>query len=380
VRHVRQVARGPLEVGSGEAPLDACGHRRVCNPREGRSGSNSPLATTGNFPVQRNPVSRSTGIELDGGEEVEAYVGSQHSIVHPRYRTKKRRGVRRLFTLRRLASAATAIVFAVSFSSISTAGASTETVTSGGLTATFTYHGIYPQSRTSHLTISMSGQVLYDQVVRSAWCGNECSPNVIAGTRSVLHVVRPQAKGQLAVVLDLYSGGAHCCSVEQVFSFNASSRTFEKVERNFGDPGVRIVNLDVGGSVDFLSADDAFAYAFTDYAASGMPIEILSFTHHSFHNVTRSFPSLIAKDAHEWMRAFNAQSGGHYLDTVGVVAAWAADEDMLGHSTAVTSFLSAQVQDGHLNGSLSPVEPSGQKFVIELQKFLRQHGYANGHV
>jgi len=33
-----------------------------------------------------------------------------------------------------------------------------------------------------------------------------------------------------------------------------------------------------------------------------------------------------------------------------------------------------------LNGSLSPVEPSGQKFVIELQKFLRQHGYANGHV
>jgi hypothetical protein len=301
-------------------------------------------------------------------------------VVHVRYRTKRGRGVRRIFTLRRLASAATAVVFVVTFSSISTAGASTETVTSGGLTAAFTYHGISPQSRNSHLTISKSGQVLYDQVVRSAWCGNECSPNVIAGARSVLHIVHLQAKGQLAVVLDLYSGGAHCCSVEQVFSFNATSRTFEKSERNFGDPGVRIINLGVGGSVDFLSADDAFAYAFTDYAASGMPIKILSFSHHSFHNVTRSFPSLIAKDAHEWMSAFDAQSGDHYQDTVGVVAAWAADEDLLGHSTAVTSFLSAQVQEGHLNSPLSPVEPSGQKFVIELRKFLRQHGYVSGHV
>jgi hypothetical protein len=359
--------------------VDACGHRRLCIPRESGSGSNTPLATTPNLPVRRNPVSRPTGIGIDGGEEVEANSGSHYVRGSRAVPYEKRRGVRRLFTLRRLASAATTMVLAVTFSSISTAGASTETVTSGGLTAAFTYHGSNPQSRASHLTISMSGQVLYDQVVRSAWCGNECSPNVIAGARSVLHVVHPQTKEQLAVVLDLYSGGAHCCSVEQVFSFNANSRTFVKSERNFGDPGVRIVDLGVGRSVDFLSADDAFAYAFTDYAASGMPIEILGFSHHSFHNVTRSFPSLIARDAREWMTAFDAQSGGHYQDTVGVVAAWAADEDMLGHSSAVTSFLSAQMREGHLNSSLSPVASSGQKFVVELQKFLRQHGYVNGH-
>jgi len=75
------------------------------------------------------------------------------------------------------------------------------------------------------------------------------------------------------------------------------------------------------------------------------------------------------------MSAFEAQASGHYQDTVGIVAAWAADEDMLGPSKVVTDFLSTQAKAGHLNSSLSPVESSGQKFVIELQKFLRQHGY-----
>jgi hypothetical protein len=280
-----------------------------------------------------------------------------------------------MFTLRRLAGTATAVVLLAVSSTVSSAGASTETVTSGDLNAAFTYYGAYPQSRSPHLTISNNGNVLYDRVVRSAWCGTECSPNVIASARKVLHIVHLRPNGQLAVVLDLYSGGAHCCSVEQVFSFNACSRTFQMSERNFGDPGVRLVDLGAGRSVDFLSADDSFAYAFTDYAASGMPIEILSFSHNTFHNVTRSFPSLIAKDAHQWMSAFEAQASGHYQDTVGIVAAWAADEETLGPSKVVTDFLSTQAKAGHLNSSLSPVELSGQKLVIELQKFLRQHGY-----
>ena len=105
------------------------------------------------------------------------------------------------------------------------AGATTETVTSGTLSVRFTYHGDAPQSRSSRLVISQGGKTLYDQLVRSRWCGLQCAPNVIAGARTVVHIVRFQSAGPTVVVLDLYSGGAHCCSVEQVYWYNAAAIT-----------------------------------------------------------------------------------------------------------------------------------------------------------
>lgn len=270
---------------------------------------------------------------------------------------------------------ATAVVVVSLFASISTVGAATQTVTKENVTATFTYHGTSPLSQNPHLRVSLNGKVVYDQPVTSEWCGKECSPNVIVGARKVVHIVHLQPKGLPSVVLDLYSGGAHCCAIEQVYSFKPNSATVEKTEHNFGDPGVQLVKLGANGSFDLLSADDTFAYAFTDFAASGLPIELLSFSHDAFHNITRSFPDLIAKDANQWMSAFRAQASTRYQDSVGVVAAWAADEDMLGHSAAVAGFLANQAKAGHLNSALSPDTPSGQKYVIALQNFLRKHGY-----
>jgi hypothetical protein len=268
-----------------------------------------------------------------------------------------------------------AVIVASLFASITTAGATTQSSTVGDVTATFTFHGTSPLSQNPHLEIVVKGKMIYDAAVSSKWCGKECSANVIAGARKVIHIVRLQPSGSPSVVLDLYSGGAHCCFIEQVYSLTPNSSTVHKSEHDFGDPGVRLVTLGTGGSIDFLSANDFFAYEFTDYAASGEPIEILSFSHDAFHNVTRSYPQLIAKDASQWMSAFHAQASTHYQDSVGVVAAWAADEDMLGHSGTVARFLAAQAKAGHLNSALSPITPSGQKYVVALQKFLRKQGY-----
>jgi hypothetical protein len=277
------------------------------------------------------------------------------------------------FTLRRVTTIAAAAV--VSLLTLSfPAGAATQTVRSGSVTASYSYHGSPPLSNNSRLKISVDGKLVYDQAVTSKWCGSTCSPNIIARDRTVVHIVHLSRSGPPSVVLDLYSGGAHCCFVEQVYS-PANSQGTRKTEYNFGNPGVRLVELGADGSYDFLSADNDFAYAFTDYAASGMPIEIFSYSHDAFHNVTVSFPSLIRQDAAQWMKAFRSQAATHYQDSVGLVAAWAADEDMLGHSRAVARFLATQAKAGHLNSALNPVTPSGQKYVIALQKFLRKHGY-----
>ncbi len=262
------------------------------------------------------------------------------------------------------------------FALVSSAGAATETVTAAGLTVTYSYHGSSPLTLSSHLKIERGGRVLYDAAVTSKWCGSECSPNVIASAKKVVHIVNLQPGGSPSVVLDLYTGGAHCCSVEQVYAFSATSSKVHKTERDFGDPGARLERLGAGGSFDFVSADDDFAYAFTDFAASGLPIQVLSFSNGSFHNVTRSFPRLITRDALQWMSAFTAQSSDHYADSVGVVAAWAADEDMLGHSTTVARFLATQSAAGHLKSELNPTTLGGHRFVVALQRFLRRNGYA----
>jgi hypothetical protein len=72
------------------------------------------------------------------------------------------------------------------------------------------------------------------------------------------------------------------------------------------------------------------------------------------------------------MRAFKAQAKQHYSDSVGVIAAWAADEDLLGHTKLVSRFLHEQAVAGHLN---APFGTGGTRFVAKLQKFLRRRGY-----
>ena len=146
-----------------------------------------------------------------------------------------------------------------------------------------------------------------------------------------MQVLDLEDNGQPDVVLDLYSGGAHCCSIEQVFSFDPGTMTYGMTQHDFGDPGEQIVDLGHNGRFEFLTADDSFAYEFTDFAASGLPIQILTFSGGRFLNVTRSYPGLIAKDAARWMKASSSMAKQHYSDSVGLAAAWAADQELLGH-------------------------------------------------
>jgi hypothetical protein len=282
--------------------------------------------------------------------------------------------VQHRFTLRAMAAIAAATAVSLFVLTLPAVGA-TQTARSKDLIVTYTYRGTPPLSSHSRLKISEGGKLVYNQIVTSQWCGSECSPNIIARDRKVVHIVRLDGSARPSVVLDLYSGGAHCCFVEQVFSLAKDSQVVHKAEYNFGNPGVRLVKLKAGRGYDFLSANNDFAYEFTDFAASGMPIEIFNFSNDAFHNVTLSFPNLIRSDAAQWMKTFRSQASTHYQDSVGFVAAWAADEDMLGHSAAVSRFLAAQAKAGHLNSALTPITPSDQKYVVALQDFLRKHHY-----
>jgi len=252
--------------------------------------------------------------------------------------------------------------------------ATTQTATAGNVTATFTFQGKVPNFHGLRLTIARGGTVVYDQPVVSKFCAKLCWPGpAVAAKRPAVQVVDLEHTGDPDVVLNLFSGGAHCCTVIQIFSFNAAASSYSQTERVFGDPDARIVDLSHDGRFEFLTADDSFAYRFTDFAASGLPIEIVTFAGGHFTDVTRNYPGLVAKDAAFWLKAFKSQARQGYPDSVGVIAAWAADEDLLGHSKQVSRYLRAQAAAGHLNAGDGA---GGAKFVANLQKFLRRHGYS----
>jgi hypothetical protein len=176
--------------------------------------------------------------------------------------------------------------------------AQTETASSGAVTATFSFTaGAQNTYATKTLTISRSGQVVYDQPVASSYCGP-------------------------------------------------------------------------GGRDEFITADDSFAYAFTDYADSGLPIKIVAFAGGRFTDVTRQHPKLIAADAARYLKAFKHDLG----NGDGLIAAWAADEDNLGHTSLVASTLAKYLKAGELR---SGNYPSAQKFIKALGKLLKKDGYVH---
>jgi hypothetical protein len=262
------------------------------------------------------------------------------------------------------------------------AAAATNTASLGKVTATLTYQKAYPvagnigtpEARNSILTIRVGGRLVYRAGVYSPVCARLCwpEPTYGLGTGDPLRVVR-LAAGSPDVVLGLYSGGAHCCFIDQVFS-PGSGTFYAKTEVELGDPGARLVTLPGNPYVALLTADDTFAYAFTDFAASGLPIKILRVVSHRVTDVTRQYPSLIRADASRWLSAFYAQASSHYDDSVGVIAAWAADEYLVGRVGAANQFLRQQAAAGHLNSLLIPSQKA-TVFVALLEKFLSQHGY-----
>jgi hypothetical protein len=236
--------------------------------------------------------------------------------------------------------------------------------------ATISYTGSRSAPEHLRLRIARDGRVVYNRPVTvRKECGNP-SCQALAPTLRVLGL---QPGGEPAVILSLWTGGANCCEIDQVFSWAPAAGTYAEAGRNFGFAGATPRDLDHNGLHEFVSADNSFKYEFTDGAASGLPLEIFRFSAGRFHDVTRRYPKLIRRDAALWLQSFKANL--RYHDTVGLIAAWAADEELLGHRRLVSSYLAKQLREGHLTVPQGSFSPGGRRFVRNLNRFLRRHGY-----
>ena len=151
-------------------------------------------------------------------------------------------------------------------------------VSASGTSATLTYEagsaGQGEPYSQLHLTIARGGRSAFERPVDAILCGKSCWPAVGIAGNPVLRIADLERDGSPDVILNLYSGGAHCCSITQVYRYDPGSRSYAIVQHDFADPGSLLRTL--GGAYVFFSADDRFAYAFTSFAYSGLPLAIWS--------------------------------------------------------------------------------------------------------
>jgi hypothetical protein len=194
------------------------------------------------------------------------------------------------------------------------------------------------------------------------------STDSAAPSEEPLCLARFVGADQAAVLLGLYTGGAHCCTVVRAMSLSGSGAS-PFIERNLGNPTAALSAE--GDHAVVVTADDAFSYAFTDYADSGAPIQTLEVQHGQFVNTSKQHQRLVAADTQKWMDLFNRQPA----NPLGYLAAWAADQCLAGQDAQVWATISTYQDQGKLPAS--PFSPGGAAFVQQLHQFLGEHGYCS---
>ncbi|MCP9491929.1 MAG: hypothetical protein MSC31_18950, partial [Solirubrobacteraceae bacterium MAG38_C4-C5] len=180
--------------------------------------------------------------------------------------------------------------------------------------------------------------------------------------------------GEPEVLLPLFSGGAHCCTFVQVLYLNKDSTGYGVATKAFGNMSFDLENVDGRGRPELRTSDDRFSYRFSCYACSGNPVRIYRYDNGKFLERTRLYPRAVRADSQRWYRVYRQGRGSG--DVRGLLAAWAANEYRLGHSSRVRRELGRAVRRGW-------VSPQGQydsgkfrrAYVRDLHGFLDRAGY-----
>jgi hypothetical protein len=253
--------------------------------------------------------------------------------------------------------AALILLTAVVLAAPAGAAAKTVTVSAGGLKATLSYGNGERSTTSQQLLITQHGKPVYEEPVPATGCFKLCTPE----GHDPLQVADLYGDDGEDVVLTLFTGGADCCTIDDVYVPSAATQSYVLDQHNFGEAGAKLEPIGPHARSLFVSANNAFYCEFSACYASGLPLQIFEFSGERFVDVTRQHPKLIAEDASKWIKLYYK----HPAQGQGLIAAWAADEDNLGLEATVRTVLQLQTADGHLKAS----------FVTSLQSFLARHHY-----
>lgn len=165
------------------------------------------------------------------------------------------------------------------------------------------------------------------------------------------------------VIVNLFTGGAHCCTYSLIYRYDADTQGYVSQRFDWQHSGYSLVDLDKDGVPEFQTVDNRFAYRFASFAASGMPALIYQYQAGELVDVTRRFPKVIYSNATQmWSFFEDARKGDGEMK--GALAAYVADKCLLG-----------QGRDGWQRVQQAYRMDDRQAFFSDLKTFLQESGY-----
>ena len=252
---------------------------------------------------------------------------------------------------------------------------------SGPVTATMTATGavsdaIITDATGLRLTIARSGEVAFTGGLRP--CRFGCETNDPTGARvAELHLADLDGDGEAEVLVDRSDGFTPCCTLETaILRRNPATGGYGEIDRHWGE-SYRIANLDADRHAELVTGDMRFYQRFAPRVAGfQLPVKILQLRGPALVDVTRAHPAQIRRDARSLSRLIRSTDAiadgrrreNRNLARAGLrpqLAAYVAEERMLGRRAVGERRVSAEVARGH-------VTPA---FRRALRRFLDRLGY-----
>lgn len=234
----------------------------------------------------------------------------------------------------------------------------TQTAEAGNVQVELTYQPRESLADNFRIQISRAGQTVLEAAV---------PPDESLRRFSNLEVRDLNGDQEPEVVVDLFSGGAYCCTSSYIYGYNAAQGTYRPIKQFWGSPSYRLEDLDADNVPEFVSGDYRFDAQFTAHAASGLPVQIWQYRRSQMQNVTRNYPKLIYEDAvQQWQNyTFSKDLGASSVR--GFLAAYLADKHLLG-----------QGQEGWQLVQQAYQYSDRRQYFIDLRDFLQKNGYITG--
>jgi hypothetical protein len=265
-----------------------------------------------------------------------------------------------------------------------TLGPHTETGSSGSVAATLTYTMPTEYEATDvRIAITRDGQPAPADADVAAGC-KECHGAMPIGVLGLegsdtksLTFADLSGDGDPEVIVDLYTGGAHCCWISAIYGWDAATQSYRRLVHFWGDPAYRLAELGGGPGQELVTYDDRFAYAFCAYVCSLMPQIVYRYTDGRLVDVTMQYPARIRSEIRE-LRKLLRQVRRDKQDPYtlrGVLPALCADLYRLNRGAECRRALNTAMRRGQLRRAKDDFVPGGRKYVRDVLVFLKKTGY-----